>query len=593
MSFHTYTSEHGGDIYRNQVHTDFSVNISPYGMPPQVHAALTKSLLEAANYPDPYYTELKAAIANKEQVSPDQILCTNGASEFFYAFIRAFVKLYKTETVSLPVPCFSEYEKAMHVAGITNIKKVPLKKENNFRIIDSDMDLLLAGSSLVVLGNPNNPTGRLLPVTWLESFLRKAESQHTYVLLDESFLALTLEEENYNRLYDTLSGDGVMKYVIRVKSFTKSMAIPGIRIGYAICEDRDLYEATREELPQWNVSIPAVYAGIASAQSSVWLKEKLVDEKKGLLAEKNFLMTELEKLGIFVYESDTGFLLLQSEMPLYERLLKKQILIRNCDNFEGLKDVKESGEKVCSFYRIAIKSHEENVMLLKAIAEPDNPVEKQKSFELLAVRPNEIEHTSFDILTSELLAKGIELTGDEASIIKRCIHTSADFEYVNTLCFSPGAIDKVKELIRSGADIVTDTNMAMSGISKQTLTKYGGQVHCFMADPDIAKAARERGSTRASVSMEHAAGLNKKIVFVVGNAPTALVTLCEMLDQNRYRPDFIIGVPVGFVNVEQAKEMVMERNVPYIVNRGRKGGSNVAAAIVNAILYQMREEENA
>ena len=201
----------------------------------------------------------------------------------------------------------------------------------------------------------------------------------------------------------------------------------------------------------------------------------------------------------------------------------------------------------------------------------------------------EIEKRSFEILSQELEKRRIVLPADQEPITKRVIHTSADFEYVDTLKYSPGAVAKAKELIRNGADIVTDTNMALSGINKKLLAGFGGQVHCFMADETVAELAKERKTTRAAVSMEMAARIEKPVIFAVGNAPTALIQLYEMLQQERYRPAFIIGVPVGFVNVEAAKELIMETDVPYIVNKGRKGGSNIAAAICNSIIYTMAD----
>ena len=201
----------------------------------------------------------------------------------------------------------------------------------------------------------------------------------------------------------------------------------------------------------------------------------------------------------------------------------------------------------------------------------------------------EIEKRSFEILSQELEKRRIVLPADQEPITKRVIHTSADFEYVDTLKYSPGAVAKAKELIRNGADIVTDTNMALSGINKKLLAGFGGQVHCFMADETVAELAKERKTTRAAVSMEMAARIEKPVIFAVGNAPTALIQLYEMLQQGSYRPAFIIGVPVGFLNVEAAKELIMETDVPYIVNKGRKGGSNIAAAICNAIIYTMAD----
>ena len=206
------------------------------------------------------------------------------------------------------------------------------------------------------------------------------------------------------------------------------------------------------------------------------------------------------------------------------------------------------------------------------------------------VKPKEIESRSFEILTKELLDMGISLKGDTAPVIKRCIHTSADFEYAKTLMFSPGAVEVLKKLIRSGADIVTDTNMALAGINKNELAKYDTDIMCFMADEKIIKAASENDSTRAGASMEYAIKRNRPTVFVVGNAPTALITLWEHYDNGDYKPDFVVGVPVGFVNVEAAKELIINSDMAYIVNKGRKGGSNIAAAIINAVLYEMRDE---
>lgn len=203
------------------------------------------------------------------------------------------------------------------------------------------------------------------------------------------------------------------------------------------------------------------------------------------------------------------------------------------------------------------------------------------------VLPEEIEKRSFEIITKELEERGITLPAENESVIKRVIHTSADFEYADTLCFSEHAVVIAKDLIRAGADIVTDTNMGKAGINKRVLARYGGTVHCFMAEEDVAKEAKERGVTRATVSMERAAQIKKPIIFAVGNAPTALIHLHEMIEKGTYLPAMIIGVPVGFVNVVAAKELILETKVPYIINRGRKGGSNVAAAICNAILYEM------
>lgn len=201
------------------------------------------------------------------------------------------------------------------------------------------------------------------------------------------------------------------------------------------------------------------------------------------------------------------------------------------------------------------------------------------------IKPMDIETRSFAIIT-ELLGDR-KLDPENELVIKRVIHTSADFDYADNLVFSPHAVQKGIEALRGGCDIVTDTQMAKAGINKTILGKLGGQVHCFMSDPDVAAEAKERGITRAIVSMERAAKLEKPCIFAIGNAPTALISLHEQMQAGTLHPALIIGVPVGFVNVVESKELIIGSDVPHIVARGRKGGSNVAAAICNALLYQI------
>lgn len=206
------------------------------------------------------------------------------------------------------------------------------------------------------------------------------------------------------------------------------------------------------------------------------------------------------------------------------------------------------------------------------------------------VRPQDIEKRSFAIISKELEEKGIVLPKEQELVTKRAIHTSADFDYAKTMTYSDHAVEIAKKLIQNGADIVTDTNMALAGVNKKELAKYGGEAHCFMAEEEVAKIAKERGVTRAAVSMEKAAQIERPVLFAIGNAPTALIELYEMMQSGKYRPAFIIGVPVGFVNVEAAKDLILKTDVPYIINRGRKGGSNIAAAICNALLYELRDK---
>ncbi|MGI6006880.1 MAG: precorrin-8X methylmutase [Ruminococcus sp.] len=210
--------------------------------------------------------------------------------------------------------------------------------------------------------------------------------------------------------------------------------------------------------------------------------------------------------------------------------------------------------------------------------------------ELENVKPREIESRSFEIISEELGER--KLPKDQELIIKRCIHTSADFDYADNLCFSENAVQKAMDAIKSGACIVTDTQMAKAGINKRALARYGGEVFCFMSDEDVADRAKEMGTTRATASMDKAASLNRPLIFAIGNAPTALVRLYELIEDGKIKPELIIGVPVGFVNVVQSKELIMETDVPYIVARGRKGGSNIAACIVNALLYKIDDKRD-
>ena len=199
-------------------------------------------------------------------------------------------------------------------------------------------------------------------------------------------------------------------------------------------------------------------------------------------------------------------------------------------------------------------------------------------------RPADIEARSFQIISQELGTHDFDSATE--TVVKRVIHATADFDFAQSLTFSAGAARKGAEALRAGAHVVTDTTMVAAGINKRALAAFGGEVHTFIADPDVAEEARQRGVTRSLVSMERATRLDGPLVFAIGNAPTALIRLCELLDAGTMRmPELVIGVPVGFVNVVESKELIMRSAKSYIVSRGRKGGSTVAAAIVNALLY--------
>lgn len=615
-------TEHGGDIYRNKVNIDFSVNTSPFGIPDTVALAVRESVSRIGEYPDPLYEELTHAIAESEGVTSQSIICGNGASELISIVTRALYRMLNEKAaVGVTAPSFSGYERAIKAIS-TDVSRheVMLSADNDYEVTTDIIDRLFEDNAIVILGNPNNPTGRLIPHDVLAYACNTALQKGAYLVLDESFITLT--EEYYRNDYETLYAqmdDAVKSHVIFIRSYTKSMSIPGIRMGYSIIYSEQLRNMVKAMLPEWNVSVPAMYAGIAASGMKDWLRRSVLDEHNGLKCKRVKMAEDLRNMGFRVYASDANFLLIQTnsnvvkshkiqctgekgiDFDLYEALLQEGILIRKASNYSGLDD---------TYYRVAIKSDEDNQTLLdtvrKIFAKQNTCKDSGEDCRLdedindtgsevinadsaiMNIKPADIERRSFEILTDELARSGIVLTGITAPVIKRCIHTTADFEYASTLMFSDNAVEIAQELIRNGAHIVTDTNMALAGINKKELARYGGLVHCYMADEDVAKEAKMRGITRASVSMERAAGLGKKVIIAVGNAPTALVTLCELIDKGQFVPDLVIGVPVGFVNVVTAKEMIMQRGIPYIVNRGRKGGSNVAAAICNAIMYEMR-----
>ena len=208
------------------------------------------------------------------------------------------------------------------------------------------------------------------------------------------------------------------------------------------------------------------------------------------------------------------------------------------------------------------------------------------------IAPKDIERISMQIIENEI-GDTSGLTESEKLVVKRVIHATADFDYLSNIVFSKNAVELAKTALQRGCDIVTDSQMAFSGISKPALRALNCEIHCFMSDSDVAEAAKKNGTTRAVVSIDKAAKkfFDKNIIFVVGNAPTALIRICELAESGKLSPSFVVGTPVGFVNVVQSKNMIMQTDIPYIVADGRKGGSTVAAAVCNAILYQIYDRK--
>lgn len=581
---------HGGDIYRNKVEIDFSVNGNPLGVPQSVREALLRAVGQCSAYPDMETAALKEAVARMLAVPKEYLLFGNGASELFMAVVHGI----RPKKTVIPAPSFYGYGYAARAAE-SEIRYCGLNRENGFHVTKDLCDNLTEDVDLLFLANPNNPTGCLLDCETGLHILRHCKEMGIYVVLDECFVdfcagnpSLLSETENNDRL-------------LVVRSFTKSFSIPGVRLGYLVCKNEPLLARIAGQLPEWNLSCFAQEAGCACAKQKAFMEET----ERYIARERAFLEEVLKKEGFRVFPSAANFILFDTKetpcgISLYEQLLRQGILIRDCQNFRGL------GR---GFYRIAVKTREENIKLEQALKQAHDAglnsdgnsfhcvsvtgskTERIPMKEIDYVLPEEIEKRSFAIIGEELSQRNICIPEREKSIVMRVIHTSADFDYAETLCFSDGAVQTLEDLLRDGADIVTDTNMALAGINKKVLASFGGQAHCFMADEDVALMAKSKNMTRAAVSMEKAAKLEKPVVFAIGNAPTALIKLYEMTRETDWKPAFVIGVPVGFVNVEAAKELSLNTPIPYIVNRGRKGGSGIAAAICNAVLYRLREKQ--
>lgn len=338
---------HGGDIYRNQVELDYSVNINPLGKPDSVIRALQEAVQCCGAYPDIEQEKLKAALAEYEGIKPEMILCGNGASELFMAVEHAV----KPEHVVIPVPSFFGYEHAVN-AYQGKITFWSIEESENWTLTERILPVLSENVDLVYLANPNNPTGNLIPIPLLEKIVERCEQNHICLVIDECFLPFCEKESEYKNFWEKYD----FPELIRIRAFTKTFSIPGVRLGYLICGNLELRKKISEHLPEWNVSVFAQKAGVAAAKESEFVERS----RAVIVEERTWLTRQLKNLGCLLYPSETNYILLFCEVPLDEKLLKKGILIRNCSNFRGLKD---------GYYRIAVKCREDNVRLVEAIKE--------------------------------------------------------------------------------------------------------------------------------------------------------------------------------------------------------------------------------
>lgn len=336
---------HGGDIYRNQVVMDFSVNLNPLGMPKAVAEALHEAVEKCGSYPDMAADKLKSTVSSLLLVPKEYMLFGNGASELFMAIVHAL----KPQKIIIPIPSFYGYE---YAAGAVDEETVyyPLEKEKDYLPGDDFLKVLAEDVDMLFLANPNNPTGRLMSQAYLTKLLNVCKQNGIMVVLDECFIEFC--DEALSMISELEAYDNLLL----VRAFTKIYAVPGVRLGYLICSDTLLLNKVRRHLPEWNLSTFAQEAGCVCINQSEFVAETVGYVKR----ERQFLTDNLKRMGVQVFQSEANFILVYSEKPLYQGLLKQGILIRDCENFRGLSK---------GYYRIAVKSRKDNEALIKAIGE--------------------------------------------------------------------------------------------------------------------------------------------------------------------------------------------------------------------------------
>lgn len=335
---------HGGDIYTNDVTLDFSSNVNPYGIPEAVKRAAAEAIANCSSYPDPYCRTLREKLSEREKLPSEMILCGNGAVELIYSFCYS---LPKDKPALIVSPTFCEYESALSAAGI-EIEYYFLSEQNGFTLDENVLKTDLSRYGALFLCSPNNPTGK----TVYPELLRRLAGTGVRLFVDMCFIDLTDSFEKRQ------TAEFVLSYpnVVILKAFTKNLAVPGLRLGYALCSDSDFMNEMARKAPCWNVSVPAQAAGCAALECEEWLS----DTVKTISMERKRLTDALRSLGIKVFEGEANYLLLYSEVDLFDRLLSLGILVRDCSNYRGLKK---------GFFRIAVRLPEENDRLLSVLKE--------------------------------------------------------------------------------------------------------------------------------------------------------------------------------------------------------------------------------
>lgn len=344
---------HGGNIYGNEIEYDFSVNLNPLGPPKSVQDALVAALNHVEEYPDPEYRELRRGLANYWQLAEEQLVLGNGASELIPGIIRTLAP----KTCMVTAPCYSGYETALNAAAPScRIHRIPLRAEDDFILPENIcQEIARVKPNLLILTNPNNPNGKRISANRLREIADACRTAGTMLLVDECFLALSGGDKD--SLIHCIRSESLPAVVLR--AFTKTFAIPGVRLGYAVCS-APMAERIQRELPEWNLSVFAQYAGRAALETVAGGTSGYLAASVEMIArEREFLSEELEKLGFRVFPSDANYILFQSrDWELHQKLLDKGILIRDCRDYHGL---------TAGFYRTAVRTHRENTVLLRCL----------------------------------------------------------------------------------------------------------------------------------------------------------------------------------------------------------------------------------
>lgn len=337
---------HGGDIYTYEPQIDFSANINPIGPSKHVIEAIQKSIPQADHYPDVSCRKLRRSLMEAEKIPMENILCGNGAADLIFHLVLS----EKPKKAVLAIPSFAEYEQALDTVGC-EISYYRMKEETSFLIQPDYLDCLTADVDMIFLCTPNNPTGQMPGRELLTAILDKCRKNRIRMVMDECFIDFT-ENPGENSMKKYLKA----KELVILKAFTKFYALPGIRLGYALTSDLELLERMKRSRQPWSVSVPAQAGGIAS------LEEKDLPEtvRAYIAGERRYLTQEFLKLGIKFYPPAANFILLYSDQDLFHLLKEKGYLIRDCSNYEGLTK---------GYYRIAVRRHAENELLVKALGE--------------------------------------------------------------------------------------------------------------------------------------------------------------------------------------------------------------------------------